>query len=115
MIKISIAPVPCPRPRIGRWGAYYPDKYKKYKKELAFLLADLVPFGELDILFVMKRPTRLKGTDRQIHTKKPDLDNLLKGFMDGLPFDDKLIHTVKASKVYSAKGEDPHILMSWRK
>jgi Holliday junction resolvase RusA-like endonuclease len=53
----------------------------------------------------------LKGTQRELHTKKPDLDNLQKAVFDALPFDDSIIHTCFSQKVYAAKEEEPHIIM----
>ena len=54
----------------------------------------------------------MKKGERIPHTKKPDLDNLVKGLLDALPWDDKLIHSIRAYKVYAATGENPSICIS---
>jgi Holliday junction resolvase RusA-like endonuclease len=38
------------------------------------------------------------------HQSKPDIDNLLKGFMDALLEDDARIWEVKASKLWGVNG-----------
>jgi Holliday junction resolvase RusA-like endonuclease len=96
---IPILPVATPRPKIRVMNmrgkrvpqAYYPDKYKKYKEDLAILLAasGIKPgvYSKLAVVFFLPYP---KGTAKKRliegipHQKKPDGDNFLKGLMDGL-------------------------------
>lgn len=106
---IPLAPVATPRPRVSKFGTYYPAKYKKYKRELSLLLADIQPGNTINIVFFFPRPKRLKSGLRQPHDVKPDIDNLIKGVLDCLPFDDKIIYSVVAKKYYCAAGEEPHI------
>lgn len=106
---IPIAPVATPRPRVSKFGTYYPPKYKKYKRELSVLLAEIQPGNTIQIEFYFKRPKRLKTGIRRPHDVKPDIDNLIKGVLDCLPFDDKIVFSVLAKKFYCATGEDPHI------
>lgn len=109
---IPIAPVATPRPRVTKFGTYYSPKYKKYKRELSILLAEVQPGNTVLIEFYFSRPKRLKQGFRKPHDVKPDIDNLIKGVMDCLPFDDKIIYSVLASKWYCATGEDPHIQLT---
>ena len=39
------------------------------------------------------------------HTKKPDIDNLIKALLDAVFSDDAHVHTVHAEKVWGDKGE----------
>ncbi len=63
----------------------------------------------LAILFVMpmskswskKRKNEMRGKE---HTHKPDIDNLLKGFMDALLAEDSHVHDVRASKLWGNEG-----------
>jgi Holliday junction resolvase RusA-like endonuclease len=48
-----------------------------------------------------KKRDRLCG---QPHQSKPDIDNLIKGFMDALLKDDARIWEVRASKVWDVSG-----------
>jgi len=109
---IHISPRACPRPKVTRFGTYYPKPYQEYNKQLKAQLQDFPQLGEITICFVMKRPKAMKPGEREPHTKKPDLDNLVKGLCDGFPWDDKNIHSLRAFKVYAATGENPCIVIS---
>jgi Holliday junction resolvase RusA-like endonuclease len=70
----------------------------------------------LSLTFVMKRPVALNGKKfkqgRIPFDKRPDTDNLCKGFTDALVgfwTDDSQITELHASKWYAAKGELPKI------
>lgn len=76
-------------------------------------LADMsVPAGALhvDLTFVVKRPKAMRKGDRVIHSKRPDLDNMVKAVLDALPIpDDAVVCSITAKKFYAATGEDPQI------
>ena len=59
----------------------------------------------------MKRVTSLPKTKEVPHTKKPDLDNLVKSVVDGLSgfiyADDKQIVEIHATKRYAKRQEEP--------
>ena len=103
------APVSCPRPRVTKYGTFYPPKYKAWKKKATALLQDFGEVEELEVVFIFPRPKRLKEGARELHQKKPDIDNCLKAVMDSLPHDDKLIHTIISRKRIAASYEEPHI------
>lgn len=125
-LHIPCEPVACPRPRVSRFGVYYPKKYKDFKKNVLQALNDImylhIPYlGDgvhISYKFIMKRPKSLyrkqDSDGRILHTKKPDLDNLVKAINDVLQetpllSDDSIIHSMYAEKLYSAKHEKPHI------
>ena len=112
-------PIACPRPRVTRSGrVYYPVRYQNWIKDMRERLQDLhVPEGALfvDLVFVIKRPKRLRKGDRQYHDRRPDVDNMVKSVLDVLPIDDDArVVKITASKYYAAYGEDPKIELSIR-
>ena len=111
-IELLLEPTACPRPKVTRYGTYYPKKYKEFLRKAKFELAQLQPCNEMQICFVIKRPKNMKKGNRIAHTKKPDLDNLCKAVFDALPFDDKIIHSLRAFKVYAAHDENPCIVIT---
>ena len=99
----------CPRPRVTRYGTHYPAKYRDWLAAARAALADVPCMQQITLVFVLPRPKRLGRGNRAPHDKKPDLDNLIKATLDALPFDDKTITHIYASKYYAADYEDPHI------
>lgn len=71
----------------------------------------------LRVTFVMPRPKnqhwKTKPTPRYGHTKKPDIDNLLKSLKDALTglawVDDSQVCAVEARKFVAAGDESPHV------
>ena len=111
-IELPHAPTPCPRPRVTKYGTFYPKKYTDFKRKVSFALGNIKETHEMQICFVIKRPKNMKKGGRVAHRKKPDLDNLCKAIFDCLPFDDKIIHSLRAFKVYAAHDEEPHIIIT---
>ena len=111
---VYIPPKACPRPRVTKQGrTYYPVNYKNWIKEMRARLADMsIPEGALhvDLTFIVKRPKAMRKGDRVIHSKRPDLDNMVKAVLDALPIpDDAVVCSISAKKFYAATGEDPQI------
>lgn len=112
---VSIEPIACPRPRVTRQGStYYPMRYKIWIKEMRERLQDMpIPEGSLhiDLLFIVKRPKMMRTPiERVLHSKRPDLDNMVKAVLDALPIeDDARIVSLSAKKYYAAAGEEPQI------
>jgi Holliday junction resolvase RusA-like endonuclease len=108
-ITIPGKPIPLQRPRLGPSKIY--DQQKKQKNETAILITaqtDFPPDSDgvaIELIFHMKIP---KGKKKKLlnkpHTKRPDIDNLIKFYLDvcnGLLYeDDAQIYTIKASKIY---------------
>ena len=72
---------------------------------------------KLTILFVLPRPQAMVWKSRPMprapHTKKPDIDNLLKSSVDALAkilwCDDSIISSVCAKKCIASGYEQPHV------
>lgn len=131
-ITIPVNPIPKGRPRtkLYKFGVYTPkrtvDNQKAIRKHLTKILT-LNEALELDwplsgplivtINFYLKRPKNLcrKKDPRGpiIHTKKPDLDNLVKQILDAaegfLWEDDKTIWSLTCKKYYHGIDEQPRI------
>lgn len=113
-IIFNITPKPTPRPRVAKFGVYYPKEYQAYKKtleQLAPLLCKNHFKGAISmkIDFLMPIPTSLSKIKREAiigryHTKKPDCDNLAKGVKDcleGIAYDnDSQIAVLNITKRY---------------
>ena len=113
-LVVPMEPVATPRPRVTRYGTYYTKRYTKYKRELSLILANVQPTDELQITFYFRRPKNKKSGVIYRHQKKPDIDNLIKGIMDCLPFDDKMIYKISAEKYYCRTGGIPRIEINVR-
>lgn len=121
LLRIDGRPVPQPRHRVGRSGAYLPDDHPVHGWKAAVAAAARVawrhgpladPF-HLDFLFVM--PLAAAGPTRVYAGTRPDIDNLNKAVMDALTGvvyeDDSQVVSVRASKVFARLGERPHALV----
>ena len=116
--KVNIAPLACPRPRINRktGGVYYPKSYTDWRHDSSYIIKSLGldPIEDKNKPITLHVMFYLKGVVAQEHTKKPDLDNLIKAFMDllvdsGLLPDDAQIHDIRASKHHLPAGIEPCI------
>ena len=97
MININIQPVPASRPRVTRWGTYYTKKYTQFRNDLREELNKLtfnkigagIPI-KFTVTFNMGFPKsyskkkRIELLENNHHVIRPDLDNLIKGLLDGL-------------------------------
>lgn len=121
MVKffIPILPVAKGRPRFAKRGnfvaTYTPAKTLTFEKIVAVhgrthIAKPLECAIRLDLVFAMPIPasTSKKRAIELLnspHTKRPDLDNLQKGVLDGLNgiawLDDSQIYSIIASKIYS--------------
>lgn len=114
-IDLPLDPIPCPRPKVSRYGgAYYPAKYSRWKAAAAKLLpaclfnAGIVRelAGPLIVSLVL-RVTRPKAS--KLTHPKPDVDNYAKSVMDacnGLAWeDDSQVVRLEVSKEWAPPGE----------
>ena len=121
-LTIDGVPVAKGRPRLGRYGTYTPKKTQEYEEYVK--MCWLAKYGsikpseqslEVDIVFYLPIPKsvnkkkRAEMLDGKIkHTKKPDIDNLIKSVLDALNgiaySDDSKIIKVAAEKQYSEKS-----------
>ena len=104
-------PVACPRPRVTRFGTYYPKRYTEFKKAISKELEDVEELRFIVLLFIIKRPKALLKGDQILHHKRPDLDNFIKSILDALPQEDSKIHSIFAQKRYARYLEEPKIVL----
>ena len=132
-ISLPLQPTACPRPRVSKFGTYYPKTYKDFVKRASGfieavhsnqigLLQD-EPL-EIECIFIFNRPdymhTKKYPAERVAHTKRPDVDNLVKAINDvlqatGVIKDDSQIYYLSCKKYYSAKDEGPSINIEIKK
>jgi Holliday junction resolvase RusA-like endonuclease len=107
---LEVKPVPAARPRVSRWGTYYPKTYTKWMKD-AFAAApsrDEKFEGPLAVM-VEQVCAKPKTTERLWPTG--DVDNHAKGPLDVLTkkelwHDDDQIVVLTVIKRYAEPGED---------
>tara|TARA_R100000406_G_scaffold95172_2_gene88741 strand:- start:582 stop:953 length:372 start_codon:yes stop_codon:yes gene_type:complete len=87
------------------------ERYWRYKDELIRQAKDknYKPGNTLDIEFCIPMPKSWSLKKKaeyagEPHQNKPDLDNLLKGFLDCLMDEDKMVHTINARKTWMYEG-----------
>jgi Holliday junction resolvase RusA-like endonuclease len=115
-VYLPLAPVPAARPRVSRWGTYYPKTYAKWRKDAAELLdahkGRYEPWECPVFCFVAvgaKRPAKPANP-----YPVPDVDNYAKAILDAsqkcgwLFKDDKQVQALFTSKRYVSKGEQPY-------
>ena len=126
MMQITFAvygePVPKGRPRFSTRGkfpvAYTPEKTKAYEFEVGMMAVAAMggskPLeGALEAFIYVtfpippsysKKRTEACLNDTEKHTKRPDLDNVIKSVIDGMSeivfFNDSQITSIYATKVY---------------
>lgn len=116
-IKINIDPMGKPRmTRSDRWtnkekgvGRSSVLRYFNWQDELRLRLPNYDVPAELTIVFALPMPRSYSKKKRaellgQPHQEKPDIDNLVKAFLDTLCTEDKHVWHVNASKVWSEHG-----------
>lgn len=121
-LTIDGVPVAKGRPRLGRYGTYTPKKTQEYEEYVK--MCWVAKYGsiqpseqplEMNIVFYMPIPKSYSKKQRAEmlngrikHTKKPDIDNLIKSVLDalnGLAYaDDSQIIKVTAVKRYAETG-----------
>jgi len=124
IFQIVGIPKPQGRPRFARMGnfvkAYDPRDSKNYKDNVAAQLMQQKPTYidsdaiALGLVFLLPRPKSLKKTIVW-HTKKPDIDNLIKAVMDAakgiLWRDDSQVVRLRAAKQYTVEQPGIEIII----
>mgnify|MGYP001599558396 CR=1 FL=1 len=114
---IPIKPTPASRPRISRYGNYYPKGYTDFRKEIFRFFKGLSKQK-----FEETKDKPMFGVEIEIICKKPekptnayprgDIDNYVKAYLDSITYaqiaweDDIQVISLKASKRYQEDGED---------
>lgn len=86
-------------------------RYMEYKDAIraACIRNNYKLHGLLGLTFHVQVPQSWSFKKRQQaigmpHTSKPDIDNMIKGFMDSFDGGDQHVHTITATKVWASKG-----------
>lgn len=111
---IPVIPVPCPRPRLTRWGqVYYPPKYEVWRQQAAPHIPQLpAPLGgALGVIVVSVLPP-FKTVIRDYPSG--DVDNYAKSVLDIIGkaqcvwSDDTQVVVLSSSKRFTQLNEEPH-------
>lgn len=109
-------PVPKARPRFANGRAYTPKRTKDYENRLKALIKEQNITGaiEVSINAIFPRPQRLMPKKHPngliLHTKRPDLDNIVKAVLDALNKtleDDAQVCVIHAFKYYAERDGQP--------
>jgi len=108
--------IPVAKPRMTRSDKWKERdivmRYRAFKDELRLSkIGSLVLTAPMWLVFVLPLPPswpkkRILSSNGKPHQQKPDIDNLVKGFLDALLEDDSVIYEVHALKVW---GSNPGI------
>ncbi len=102
------------RPVVLRYHAFR-DELRRLAKQGKFIL----PAAGMSLMFVIPMPKSLSKKERarrkwQPHQQKPDIDNLLKAFLDALAKEDSYVWGLESvQKVWGGTGEGKIII--WAK
>lgn len=104
---------PVPKPRMTQRDAWAKRpcvlRYYEFKDQLKALAAKerfTVPAAGCHVTFYLPRPKSWPKTKktRFAHQQKPDIDNLLKAFLDALCDDDSYVYDIRATKLWHTEG-----------
>lgn len=111
MTLILIDPIGKPRMvKSDAWrGRKCVTQYWQYKAALRSLLPGYIPDGILEVIFILPMPKSWSKAKQAVHCgqphrAKPDLDNIVKGFLDCLTDDDTGIYEIHARKLWGERG-----------
>ncbi len=118
-IRLPVEPTPKSRPRVANGKAYTPKRTANAQAMIATYTRakykGKVHEGAMGIkvLFIHKRPQRIKGTNRTLKTTTPDGDNLLKLVLDACQSivykNDSQFCIFYMEDWYASANEAPHI------
>ncbi len=113
MKPVDIPIVPVPKPRMTRSDAWKKRpavvRYFAFKDELRGLVrGSLEP--DVSLVFYLPMPKSWSEKKRVAmcgspHQKKPDIDNLIKAFLDALCDDDSYVYAIRAEKYWAYDGK----------
>ena len=120
MIKetFNITPVPASRPRVTRYGTYFPKKYTLFRKQFSELLDGITTPTNDGLLsvrldFYVQIPKswskkKTKEMEGKYCSNNADLDNYCKAALDGLEGryyeNDKQVAMIRARKFFSTNA-----------
>jgi Holliday junction resolvase RusA-like endonuclease len=102
---LALEPVPTARPRVGRWGTYYPPTTKAWKEKADELLPS-IPFVFDGLVKVVLVFNCTKPRTGKLRTPRGDVDNYAKGMLDAITkkgwwTDDTLVQELQVAKHYN--------------
>ena len=115
-IWYPVRPLPAPRPRVTKRGAYNPPIYTKWKRELSLIASTKIKkpienevFIKIEFFYeIPKSWSKKKKELARWHKSKPDIDNLIKSVLDGLNgiayTDDAQVVMIQARKQYATEN-----------
>ncbi|WP_407107289.1 RusA family crossover junction endodeoxyribonuclease [Rhodococcus aetherivorans] len=109
-ITVPIEPMGAVRVTQGSRWSPRAKRYEEYKEAIRLHLAgkyQLGPVVELEFHITVPKSWSKKRRAEQLgqpHQSKPDIDNLVKGFMDAFGYDDSHVHTITARKTWQESG-----------
>ena len=110
-MHIQVSPVAKPRmTQRDKWKQRpVVMKYRAYKDELRQALSYKAIMMEMWLIFVVEMPQSWSKKKKakmsgQAHQQRPDIDNLVKGFLDALLEEDSAVDEIHAKKVWGEKG-----------
>lgn len=123
---LSGQPVPAARPRVGRYGTFYPKSYTNWIKGT---WADVRKLDQIPtdrpVAVVVEAVFQKARTSKLTHPH-PDVDNLAKGPLDqltklsketeqkfGVWLDDKQVQVLVVGKRFAEPGEEPGFTVYW--
>lgn len=86
-------------------------RYRTYCDQLRYWLGEdyeLPPALQVAFFLPMPRSWSMKKRERMAyspHLQRPDIDNLVKGFMDAFKKEDSHVYKLKAEKVWAREGK----------
>lgn len=112
-IRLRINPVPASRPRVSKFGTYYPKRHKAFQSEALALLSEMRERGDLPgVLMTGRLRVRVifnvtKPKTTKLSSPRGDIDNYCKILMDccnGLVWeDDHQVVSVCAVKQFTSR------------
>ena len=115
-VRLSLQPVPAARPRVGKYGTFYPKTYATWKataKEMLEPFRMETPYTHptrVHIECIVSKPAKPARS-----WPRGDVDNYAKSIMDAVTssgtywYDDVCVTAMYATKRYVEPGEEPHI------
>jgi len=115
-LTLPVAPVPKARPRVSKWGTYYPKRTKMWMYDAAAAMAniDAPPLPTTKPVFVLCIAVCNKPKNPANEFPVGDVDNFAKGILDAVTKeqciwrDDKQIVVLITGKRYADEDEGPH-------
>ncbi len=116
-LYLALDPVPAARPRVGRYGTYYPKTYARFMKaaeeELYPLAVGREPTNET--VYVSVTCVAQKPKSGKLPHPRGDVDNYAKAVLDAITkaqiiwSDDAQVQFLGVSKRYTRGSEEAHV------